>query len=50
MKNFQEDAYINFYDNKMNIISKDNKVSNLIAPFLSGQEKFLLTASREKSF
>ena len=26
---------------KYNIISKDNKVSNLIAPFLSGQEKFL---------
>ena len=26
---------------KYNIISKDNKVSNLIAPFSSGQEKFL---------
>ena len=26
---------------KYNIISKDNKVSNLVAPFLSGQEKFL---------
>ena len=26
---------------KYDIISKDNKVSNLIAPFLSGQEKFL---------
>ena len=30
---------------KYDIISKDNKVSNLIAPFYSGQEKFLKKSS-----